>query len=60
MMFGKHAFYIIPSYAISALVIFVLIGWIMAVHRSRKRQIAELEARGIVRGGQKAGKKPRG
>ena len=59
-MFGKHAAYIIPSYAISAVVIAALIIWIMVVYKNRKRQIADLEARGIVRASAKSGKQNRG
>jgi len=49
-MFGKHAFYIIPSYGLTALIIAGLIVWIVVVYRSRLKEIADLEARGIVRG----------
>jgi heme exporter protein D len=48
-MFGKHAAYILPSYAITALVIFGLIVWIVSVYCKQRREIADLEARGITR-----------
>jgi heme exporter protein D len=48
-MFGKYAAFIIPSYAVSALVIAGLIVWIMLVYRSRRNEIAELERLGIAR-----------
>ncbi len=48
-MFGDHAAFIIPSYAITAAVIAGLTIWIMVVYRRRKREIAELEARGVRR-----------
>ena len=50
-MFGKHAAFIIPSYIATLIVIALLIVWIIAVYRSRKKEIADLEARGIRRGG---------
>lgn len=55
-MFGKHAIYIIPSYAITGLVIVVLIVWILAVYKRRKREIAELEKRGITRASASGGR----
>ena len=51
-MFGKHAAYIIPSYAITAFVIAALLLWIFMTYRKRQKEISELEARGIKRGGQ--------
>lgn len=49
-MFGKYAAFIIPSYAATALVIGALALWIILVHRRYRRELAELEARGIRRG----------
>jgi len=49
-MFGKHADYIIPSYAITALVIAALVLWIVMTYRKHKKEIAALEAKGIKRG----------
>ena len=49
-MFGKHAAYIIPSYGITALVIFLLIVWILGVYWGRKIEIGELVAKGFKRG----------
>ena len=42
-MFGKHAAFIIPSYAITVLVIVALAVWIIATYRRRRREIALLE-----------------
>ena len=49
-MFGKHAAYIIPSYAITAFVIAALVVWILMIYRKRRKEISDLEARGIKRG----------
>ncbi len=44
-----HALYVSAAYAISALVIVCLIGWILADQRARQRELAELEASGLRR-----------
>ena len=54
-MFGKHAAYIIPSYALTAILILGLIVWIVMVYRARLKEIAELENRGIRRGAGQGG-----
>lgn len=48
-MFGKHAAYIIPSYVATVVVILALIVWIIVVYKKRRKEIADLEAKGIVR-----------
>jgi heme exporter protein D len=49
MDLGPHASFIIASYAASALILALLIGWIVAENRALKRTLAELDARGITR-----------
>lgn len=49
MGFGAHAPFIVASYAIVALVIAGLIGWIVLDGRTQARRLAELEARGVKR-----------
>ena len=44
-----HVFYIAVSYAITALAILCLVGWVWLDGRSRLRELAELEASGIRR-----------
>jgi heme exporter protein D len=44
-----HAFHVASAYGISALSLLGLFGWIMLDQRVRKRELAELEARGIRR-----------
>ena len=48
-MFGQYAEFIIPSYAITALVIVGLVLWSWLDYRARLRELAELEQRGIQR-----------
>ena len=45
----SHAFYITLSYAVTALIVLCLIGWVLLDGRGRKRELAELEASGIRR-----------
>ena len=49
MDLGPHSTFIIASYAASAFILALLIGWIVVENRMLKRTLAELEARGIRR-----------
>jgi heme exporter protein D len=46
---GPHADFIITAYAVAALVVALLIGWVAVDHQVQKRRLASLEARGIAR-----------
>ncbi|PCI06017.1 MAG: heme exporter protein CcmD [Hyphomicrobiales bacterium] len=48
-MFGEHAAFIIPSYAVSALVIIAMCVRIMLQYKAQQREIARLEKAGIKR-----------
>jgi heme exporter protein D len=48
-MFGKYAEFIISSYAATAIVVALLIGWVVLDHRRQKARLRDLEARGAVR-----------
>ena len=48
-MLGNHAGFILAAYGIATLVIVVLFLWIVVDGRSQRRQLAELEARGVRR-----------
>ncbi|MDK9696562.1 MAG: heme exporter protein CcmD [Siculibacillus sp.] len=48
-MLGNHAGFILASYGLSALVIVVLFVWVAVDGRAQRRQLADLEARGIRR-----------
>jgi heme exporter protein D len=55
MMFGEYSEFIIPSYAISALVMAALVLWSRLDYRARLRELAELEKRGVQRRSQAEG-----
>jgi heme exporter protein D len=44
-----HALYVTAAYGVSALAIAVLIAWVLADGRARRREMAELEASGLRR-----------
>jgi heme exporter protein D len=46
---SAHALYVTAAYAITALVLAGLVGWILLDQRARRRELAELEAAGIRR-----------
>lgn len=48
-MFGQYAAFIIPSYAVSAIAIIGMATAIALQHRSRKRELSNLEERGLKR-----------
>ena len=48
-MLGNHAGFILAAYGIAAAVIVVLFVWIVVDGRSQRRQLADLEARGVRR-----------
>ncbi|AEH85493.1 MULTISPECIES: heme exporter protein CcmD [Mesorhizobium] len=52
---SAHALYVTAAYAITALVLAGLIGWILLDQRARKRELAELEAAGVKRRSDRAG-----
>lgn len=49
MNLGQHADFIIASYAVTALVVAVLIAWIATDYSAQKRVLADLEQRGVTR-----------
>lgn len=48
-MLGTHAGFILAAYGIALVVIVVLFVWILVDGRSQRRQLADLEARGVRR-----------
>ncbi|TIR92898.1 MAG: heme exporter protein CcmD, partial [Mesorhizobium sp.] len=46
---SAHALYVAAAYAISAIVLVGLIGWILLDQRARKRELAALDAAGVRR-----------
>lgn len=55
MDLGPHAAFIWASYAAEALVLAALIGWLVFDGARQKRQLADLERRGVTRRGTQPG-----
>jgi heme exporter protein D len=53
---SAHALYVTAAYAVTAIVLAGLIGWVLLGLKARKRELAELEAAGIRRRSDRAGK----
>ncbi|MEW6454192.1 MAG: heme exporter protein CcmD [Pseudomonadota bacterium] len=49
MNLGPHADFIVIAYAIAALTVAALIGWVWLDYRAQKVALDELEARGVTR-----------
>jgi heme exporter protein D len=49
MSLGPYASFIISSYALVALVLLLLIGWIVLDYRSQTRRLREFEQSGVAR-----------
>jgi heme exporter protein D len=45
----NHAGFIVASYAAATIVVVALIAWVMLDFRAQRRNLAELEARGVTR-----------
>lgn len=56
---SAHALYVTAAYAVTVLVLAGLIGWLLLDQRGRRRELLELEARGVRRRSDRdAGPKP--
>ena len=49
MSLGPYASFIVSSYALVALVLVLLIGWIVLDYRSQRERLRELDASGVAR-----------
>ena len=49
MSLGPYASFIVTSYALVALVLAILIGWIVVDYRNQTRRLRALEESGVVR-----------
>lgn len=47
----SHTLYVLAAYGISLVTLGAIMGWILLDQQARKRELAELEARGIRRRG---------
>jgi heme exporter protein D len=50
---GQHASFIFAAYAVALVVVAGLIVWVIVDSRAQKRMLADLEARGIRRAGER-------
>jgi heme exporter protein D len=50
---GSHAGFIVASYAVATIVVAVLVAWVIADGRTQRRMLADLEARGVRRAGER-------
>lgn len=53
---SAHALYVAAAYGITIIALAGLIGWILLDQRARNRELAELEAAGVRRRSDKAGR----
>ena len=49
MSLGPYAPFILTSYGLVAIVVFILIAWIASDYRRQKQRLRELDASGVVR-----------
>ena len=49
MNLGQHANFIVAAYALAALVVVVLVGWVVVDHRRQRAILRDLEKLGISR-----------
>ncbi len=49
MSLGPYASFIVTSYALVALVLVILIGWIVLDYRNHTRRLRALEESGVIR-----------
>jgi heme exporter protein D len=54
MSLGPYASFITTSYALVAIVVLLLIGWIVVDYRTQQARLRELEASGITRRSRRA------
>jgi heme exporter protein D len=57
MDLGPHASFIVVAYAMALLVVVILIGWILLDRRALKRNLDDLEMRGVTRRSDRANRK---
>ncbi len=53
---SAHALFVTAAYAITAIVLAGLVGWVLLDQRARRRDLAELEAAGVRRRSERSGK----
>ncbi len=48
---NPHWSFVIAAYAIAGAIVAAMIGWVALEHRALTKRLADLEARGLKRGG---------
>ena len=46
---GAHAAFVVAAYAVAALIVIALTGWVVLDYRAQQRRLAKLEADGVTR-----------
>jgi len=49
MTLGQHANFIVAAYAVAAIVVVALIGWVIADYRRQRAILRDLERSGLTR-----------
>jgi heme exporter protein D len=49
MNLGPHADFIVAAYAVAALVLVAMVGWVILDYRTQKQKLAQLENQGVTR-----------
>jgi heme exporter protein D len=49
MDLGPHADFIVAAYAVAAVVLVVMVGWVVLDYRAQKQKLAQLESQGVTR-----------
>lgn len=56
MDLGPHAGFIVASYVVAGAIVTGLIAWVLLDYRAQKRNLDRLEARGVTRRSERAGR----
>ncbi len=56
MNFGPYTDFIVAAYAMAVLIVVGLIAWVVLDYRAQRRNLDGLEARGVTRRSERAGK----
>jgi heme exporter protein D len=54
MNLGPHADFIVAAYAVAALVLILMVGWVVLDYRTQKQKLATLETQGVTRRSERA------
>ena len=54
MNLGPHADFIVAAYAVAALVLILMVGWVVLDYRTQRQKLATLETQGVTRRSERA------